>query len=249
MQQIQLDQLQRFDPLAVSPLVEDRDYFYYLIKRLVDLTLATILLVVLSPLMLVIAILIYLDSGGPVIFTQQRVGSNRWTRGGFSYWQRSRFTCYKFRTMVNNADDSLHRSYVKALIKNDRKRMAKLQGENTETRKLVHDPRVTRLGRFLRKTSLDELPQFWNVIKGDMSLVGPRPPVLYEVDQYESWHLQRLEALPGLTGLWQVSGRSSLDFDDAVRLDIQYINNRSFTQDMKIIFRTPIAIFTTRGAM
>ncbi len=249
MQQIQLDQLQRFDPLAVSPLVEDRDYFYYLIKRLVDLTLAAILLVVLSPLMLVIAILIYLDSGGPIVFTQQRVGSNRWTHGGFSYWQRTRFTCYKFRTMVNNADDSLHRSYVKALIKNDHKHMAKLQGENTETRKLVHDPRVTRLGRFLRKTSLDELPQFWNVIKGDMSLVGPRPPVLYEVDQYESWHLQRLEALPGLTGLWQVSGRSSLDFDDAVRLDIQYINNRSFTQDMKIIMRTPIAIITTRGAM
>jgi len=249
MQQIQLDQLQRFDPLAVSPLVEDRDYFYYLIKRLVDLIIAVTLLVVLSPLMLVIAILIYLESGGPVIFTQERVGSNRWTHAGFSYWQRSRFTCFKFRTMVNNADDSLHRSYVKALINNDHKHMAELQGEKTVSRKLVHDPRVTRLGKLLRKSSLDELPQFWNVIKGDMSLVGPRPPVLYEVDEYEPWHLQRLEALPGLTGLWQVSGRSSMDFDDAVRLDIQYINNRSFIQDMKIILRTPIAIITTRGAM
>lgn len=249
MQQIQLDQLQRFDPLAVSPLVEDRDYFYYLIKRLIDLVLATFFLVVLSPIMLMIAILIYLDSGGPVIFSQERVGSNRWTQGGFSYWKRTRFTCFKFRTMVKNADESLHRSYVKALINNDHTHMAKLQGENTNTRKLVRDPRITRLGRFLRKSSLDELPQFWNVIKGDMSLVGPRPPVVYEVEEYEPWHLQRLEALPGLTGLWQVSGRSSMDFDDAVRLDIQYINNRSFMQDLKIILKTPIAIITTRGAM
>ena len=249
MQQIQLDQLQRFDPLALSPLVEDRDYFYYLIKRVIDVLLASFFLVILSPIMAVIAILIVLDSRGSAIFYQERVGSKRWTHGGFSYWQRSGFTCYKFRTMVRNADSSLHRSYVQAHINNDHKSMDKLQGDKTETRKLVHDPRVTRLGKFLRKSSLDELPQFWNVIKGDMSLVGPRPPITYEVEVYEPWHLQRLEGLPGLTGLWQVSGRSSMDFDDSVRLDIQYINTRSLSQDLKIIIKTPLAIITTRGAM
>lgn len=249
MQQIQLDQLQRFDPLALSPLVEDRDYFYYLIKRVIDVILASFFLVILSPIMAVIAILIILDSRGSAIFYQERVGSKRWTHGGFSYWQRSGFTCYKFRTMVRNADSSLHRSYVQAHINNDHKSMDKLQGDKTETRKLVHDPRVTRLGKFLRKSSLDELPQFWNVIKGDMSLVGPRPPIMYEVEEYEPWHLQRLEGLPGLTGLWQVSGRSSMDFDDSVRLDIHYINTRSLSQDLKIIIKTPLAIITTRGAM
>lgn len=249
MQQIQLDQLQRFDPLALSPLVEDRDYFYYLIKRVIDVLLASFFLVILSPIMAVIAILIILDSRGSAIFYQERVGSKRWTHGGFSYWQRSGFTCYKFRTMVRNADSSLHRSYVQAHINNDHKSMDKLQGDKTETRKLVRDPRVTRLGKFLRKSSLDELPQFWNVIKGDMSLVGPRPPIMYEVEEYEPWHLQRLEGLPGLTGLWQVSGRSSMDFDDSVRLDIHYINTRSLSQDLKIIIKTPLAIITTRGAM
>lgn len=249
MQQIQLDQLQRFDPLALSPLVEDRDYFYYLIKRVIDVLLASFFLVILSPIMVVIAILIILDSRGSAIFYQERVGSKRWTHGGFSYWQRSGFTCYKFRTMVRNADSSLHRSYVQAHINNDHKSMDKLQGDKTETRKLVRDPRVTRLGKFLRKSSLDELPQFWNVIKGDMSLVGPRPPIMYEVEEYEPWHLQRLEGLPGLTGLWQVSGRSSMDFDDSVRLDIHYINTRSLSQDLKIIIKTPLAIITTRGAM
>ena len=249
MQQIQLDQLQRFDPLALSPLVEDRDYFYYLIKRVIDVLLASFFLVILSPIMAVIAILIVLDSRGSAIFYQERVGSKRWTHGGFSYWQRSGFTCYKFRTMVRNADSSLHRSYVQAHINNDHKSMDKLQGDKTETRKLVHDPRVTRLGKFLRKSSLDELPQFWNVIKGDMSLVGPRPPITYEVEVYEPWHLQRLEGLPGLTGLWQVSGRSAMDFDDSVRLDIHYINTRSLSQDLKIIIKTPLAIITTRGAM
>ena len=249
MQQIQLDQLQRFDPLALSPLVEDRDYFYYLIKRVIDVLLASFFLVILSPIMAVIAILIIFDSRGSSIFSQERVGSKRWTHGGFSYWQRSGFTCYKFRTMVRNADASLHRSYVQAHINNDHKSMQKLQGDKTETRKLVRDPRVTRLGKFLRKSSLDELPQFWNVIKGDMSLVGPRPPIMYEVEEYEPWHLQRLEGLPGLTGLWQVSGRSSMDFDDSVRLDIHYINTRSLSQDLKIIIKTPLAIITTRGAM
>ena len=249
MQQIQLDQLQRFDPLALSPLVEDRDYFYYLIKRVIDVLLASFFLVILSPIMAVIAILIRLDSRESSIVSQERVGSKRWTHGGFSYWQRSGFTCYKFRTMVRNADSSLHRSYVQAHINNDHKSMDKLQGDKTETRKLVRDPRVTRLGKFLRKSSLDELPQFWNVIKGDMSLVGPRPPIMYEVEEYEPWHLQRLEGLPGLTGLWQVSGRSSMDFDDSVRLDIHYINTRSLSQDLKIIIKTPLAIITTRGAM
>jgi lipopolysaccharide/colanic/teichoic acid biosynthesis glycosyltransferase len=247
-QQINLDQIKRFDPLALSPLVEDKDYFYYLAKRVIDLTLASFLLVLFSPIMVLIAILIVLDSGRPIIFSQERVGTKRWTREGFSYWQRTVFTCYKFRTMVQDANPSLHKAYIEAFIGNDQQSMEVLQGENTKTRKLVYDPRVTQLGKLLRKSSLDELPQLWNVIRGDMSLVGPRPPIPYEVEEYEPWHLRRLETFPGLTGLWQVNGRCSVDFDESVRLDIKYIEKKSLWLDMKIIIKTPFVMISTKGA-
>jgi lipopolysaccharide/colanic/teichoic acid biosynthesis glycosyltransferase len=248
-QQENLDLLQQVDPLALSPLVEDRDSLYYFVKRALDLTLATLFLLVLSPLIALIAVLIVLDSRGPVIFSQVRVGSKRWVRDGFSYWRRSEFTCYKFRTMYHNADASLHQAYVQALICNDHQNMSELQGEKTETRKLVHDPRITWVGKYLRKSSLDELPQFVNILRGEMSLVGPRPAIPYEVDEYKPWHLRRLETTPGLTGLWQVSGRSSMDFDDSVRLDIQYIENKSLWLDLKIILKTPLAVISTKGAL
>jgi lipopolysaccharide/colanic/teichoic acid biosynthesis glycosyltransferase len=151
--------------------------------------------------------------------------------------------------MVQDADPALHCEFVKALIRNDRECLTALQGRDTATHKLVNDPRVTRIGKFLRKTSLDELPQLWNVLKGDMSLVGPRPDVLYSVEEYSSWHQQRLAAQPGISGLWQVRGRSEIDFDDMVRIDIEYIENQSFFLDLQILLLTIPTVLTGHGAV
>jgi lipopolysaccharide/colanic/teichoic acid biosynthesis glycosyltransferase len=150
--------------------------------------------------------------------------------------------------MKINADPSIHQAYIKALIENDEAKMTALQGAPTQPRKLVNDPRVIRPGKLLRKLSLDELPQLWNILIGDMSLVGPRPAIPYEVDMYKSWHFRRLEAQPGLTGLQQVTARCTTDFDKQVQLDIDYIDNQSFWLDMKIIIKTPLAIISTKGA-
>jgi lipopolysaccharide/colanic/teichoic acid biosynthesis glycosyltransferase len=248
MQKMDLDLIKRFDPLAISPLVKDRSQIYYFAKRAMDLILATILLLLFSPIMVLIGLLIRIDSQGPVIFTQKRVGVKRSRNNGFTYWRRVDFTCYKFRTMVQKADPSLHQAYVTALIKNDQDCMKEVQGKDTNTYKLVDDPRVTPLGRFLRKSSLDELPQFWNVIIGDMSLVGPRPAIPYEIECYEPWHLQRLQGKPGLTGLWQVTARCSADFDEAVRLDIEYLQTESLWLDFKILIKTPFVVLSFRGA-
>ncbi len=254
-------------------------WFYFACKRLLDILVAGSMLIVLAPLMLVVAILVKLDSPGSAIFAQERVCANRWTDGQLGWWEISTCTCYKFRSMRQNADSELHRAFVTAFIHNDQKSMTSMQrqyeneapepahvfsqafihdddehvttseNENNVVHKLVHDPRVTSLGRILRKTSIDELPQFWNVLKGDMSLVGPRPAIQYEVDEYDPWHLQRLETKPGLTGLWQVEARSSVDFDEMVRLDIWYIENQSFWLDLQILFKTPFALLSRRGAV
>jgi lipopolysaccharide/colanic/teichoic acid biosynthesis glycosyltransferase len=151
--------------------------------------------------------------------------------------------------MVCNADPTLHKSYIKALINKDSESMAALQGGDNQIRKLTHDPRVTRLGKFLRKSSIDEIPQFINVIKGEMSLVGPRPAIPYEVEMYKPWHYRRLETKPGITGLWQVTARSTADFDEIIKLDIQYIEQQSFLFDLKILMKTPIAVLFCRGAV
>jgi lipopolysaccharide/colanic/teichoic acid biosynthesis glycosyltransferase len=158
------------------------------------------------------------------------------------------FTFYKFRTMVVSSDSSLHKDYVKRFIAG--KAPAKIQGENPSgVYKIVDDPRVTRIGKYLRRGSLDELPQLFNVLKGDMSLVGPRPPVPYECDLYDLWHRRRvLEAKPGMTGLWQVMGRSRTKFDDMVRLDLRYARSWSLWLDMKILWKTPRAVLTGEGA-
>jgi len=223
--------------------------FYFACKRLLDILIAGSALIILSPLMLVIAILVKLDSPGPAIFKQERVGLRRRTDDQRKAREVSTFTCYKFRTMYRNADSDLHRTFFRAFIRNDHTGMVAVQGEDTQVRKLTHDPRVTRVGGFLRKSSLDELLQLWNVLKGDMSLVGPRPPIPYEVDMYEPWHRQRLETKPGLTGLWQVTARSSADFDQMVRLDIQYIERQSFWLDLKLLLKTPVAVLSSKGAM
>ena len=205
------------------------------LKRVLDVAGSLGLLLLLLPTFAIIALLVKLTSPGPVFFGQERIG----TRG-------KRFRMLKFRTMHVNADHAIHEAYVRQFINgND----PALQSANNGVFKIVNDPRVTSIGRILRKTSLDELPQFWNVVTGEMSLVGPRPPLPYEVAQYKPWHYRRvLEAKPGITGLWQVTGRSRTTFDDMVRLDLRYARTHSIWTDVRILLATPRAVFTGKGA-
>ncbi|MFQ5814046.1 MAG: sugar transferase [Anaerolineae bacterium] len=230
----------QYNPPASLAIAGHDKQLYYRIKRLIDIGLSFLLLLLLSPLFLLIALLIKLDSPGPVIFAQERMGYD-WR----SRTQRT-FILYKFRSMYHNCDQSVHQRYVRDWIRGQKS--VKTSGDHTELVKLTNDNRVTRVGRMLRKTSLDELPQLWNVLKGDMSLVGPRPVPLYEVAEYEGWHKQRLAAAPGITGLWQVRGRGWVSVDEMVRLDIQYINRQSLWLDVKILLLTIPAVISGRGA-
>jgi lipopolysaccharide/colanic/teichoic acid biosynthesis glycosyltransferase len=229
-------------------LMSENRNVYYTVKRMMDFLLALILLILLSPLMLLVAILIFVYSPGPVLFKQERVGAKRKLHGSHYRWERANFQCYKFRTMKVNADTSVHQAYIKALIENDEAEMTAMQGVPTQPRKLVNDSRIIRPGKLLRKLSLDELPQFWNVLIGDMSLIGPRPAIPYEVEMYKNWHLRRLEAQPGITGLQQVTARCTAEFDQQVLLDIEYVEKQSLWLDLKIILKTPLAIISTKGA-
>ena len=207
------------------------------VKRVIDIIGSGLLLLFVSPVLAAIALLIKLTSEGPVIFEQERVGQ-------FG----KHFKCLKFRTMYVNNDSKIHRDYVHRLIVGKTMEQAKDEAEPV-VYKITNDPRVTPLGRFLRKTSLDEFPQFWNVLRGEMSLVGPRPPVPYEFEVYDFWHRRRvLEVRPGVTGLWQVNGRSRTCFDDMVRLDLRYSQSWSLWLDLRILLATPRAIFTGDGA-
>lgn len=206
-------------------------------KRAIDVIGSAFGLLIGAPVLLLIAVAIKLSSQGPVLFRQQRVGQ-------FG----EPFVFLKFRSMKVGNDCAIHRDYVRALIGGQAERKAS-DGEGQGIYKLTKDPRVTRIGALLRRTSLDELPQLYNVLKGEMSLVGPRPAIPYEVEAYELWHRRRvLEAKPGLTGLWQVKGRSRVTFDDMVRLDVRYATTRSLWLDMKIILGTPRAVFWGEGA-
>lgn len=205
----------------------------HMLKRAIDVAGSLVAFLILAPALVVIALLVKCTSAGPVLFYQTRIG-----RHG------KPFRFYKFRTMKVNNDPNIHREYVSKLIAGGTE-----AGENGGLYKLKNDPRVTPLGRLLRRTSLDELPQFWNVLRNDMSLVGPRPPLPYEYECYRMWHRRRiLELKPGLTGIWQIEGRSRTTFDEMVRMDIRYAKLRSVWMDLKIIFRTPSAMFLGRGA-
>ncbi len=206
------------------------------IKRLSDLVLAAIAGVVTSPIWLAAAIAVKLDSRGPVLFKQERVGMDGRV-----------FLCYKFRSMLADSDDSLHRDAYHKNIGGYENANA---GDNDTPvfGKVKDDPRITRVGRWLRRTSIDELPQILNVLRGEMSIVGPRPPIPYEVEAYAIWHRKRLDMKPGITGLWQVSGRSRLTFEEMVRVDLYYIENWSLLLDIKIIFQTLPAVFKGDGA-
>ncbi len=226
-----------------------RQTTYFLAKRCFDIAIAVLLLILLSPLLLIIAILIHYDSFGPAIFSQQRVGCRIRRLGGTLRKELYTFTFYKFRTMDHHADQGCHRAFIEAYIRNDMAKMISLQNGPSgigNIYKLNGDRRITRLGKFLRKTSLDELPQFWNVLKGDMSLVGPRPAIPYEVEMYEHRHMRRLFTIPGITGLWQVVARNSVNFDEMVRLDIEYIHRQSFWLDIQILLKTPLAVFSQK---
>lgn len=196
-----------------------------LAKRVSDLMIATVTLTMLAPLWLLIALLIKLDSRGPVFYRQERVGMDGRV-----------FLFYKFRTMRAGTDDARHREYQRMYITGQPD--SNLGDAERPAYKLRGDERVTRLGRVLRKTSFDELPQLFNVLRGDMSVVGPRPPIPYEVESYQLWHRKRLDMKPGITGLWQVSGRNRLPFDEMVRMDLYYIENWSLLLDVKIIMQT-----------
>jgi lipopolysaccharide/colanic/teichoic acid biosynthesis glycosyltransferase len=207
------------------------------IKRAIDIVGSAALLLVLSPFLTLIMALIKLTSKGPVIYKQERLG-----RFG------ARFKCLKFRTMYSNNDPKIHQEYVQKFIAG-KDGLDKSEGSNRPVYKLVKDPRVTFIGGLLRKTSLDELPQFWNVLRGDMSLVGPRPPVPYEFEVYDIWHRRRvLDVRPGVTGLWQVSGRNRTRFDEMVRLDLRYCQTWSIWLDVKILLATPGAVINGGGA-
>ena len=210
------------DAIAIdySDVLGKESIFYSITKRLIDIVGSLCGIILLSPLFLIVAILIKLeDPKGKVFFAQERNGKYPKT-----------FKMYKFRSMVHNAED---------LLKD-------LMDRNEQTGpvfKINDDPRITKVGKFIRKTSIDELPQLFNVLKGDMSLVGPRPPIPHEVDQYNSYQMQRLAVKPGLTCIWQVSGRNNIGFDEWVEMDIEYIKTRNLWLDIKLIFKTVGVLF------
>lgn len=193
-------------------------------KRLIDILLSLLGLIIISPIMLIVAILIKLESTGPVIFSQKRVGLNG-----------KEFNMLKFRSMVQNAEE----------LKEKLQKQNEMSGPMF---KMKEDPRVTKVGRFIRKTSIDELPQLINVLKGEMSLVGPRPSLPKEVAKFEPWMLERLNVKPGLTCYWQVLGRNNIDFEDWMKLDIKYVKDRNLGLDIKLIFKTFFVLFGDKNA-
>jgi len=203
-------------------------------KRLFDIVIAALTLLIFAPFWLLIALLIKLHSHGPVFYTQERVGMD----GRI-------FVVYKFRTMKTDADSEVHREYQRKFIAGDA--TANVGDAERPAYKLRNDPRITRVGRLLRRFSLDEVPQLFNVLRGDMSIVGPRPPIPYEVEAYELRHRKRLDMKPGLTGLWQVSGRNRLPFEEMVKLDLFYIENWSVLFDLRIILRTVLVMLKGDG--
>lgn len=232
-------------PSRIALVPEHTESNLYLVgKRCFDAIIAGLLLMFLFPLLLLIAVLIRIDSPGPVVFKQKRVGAKRTRLGREAIWVIQEFTMYKFRSMIQNADPSAHEAYIREFVEGRAQASAETGGKF----KLTNDPRVTRIGRLLRKYSLDELPQLVNVLIGDMSLVGPRPVPPYEVACYESVHQKRLAAPPGMTGYWQVKGRCQVSFEEMVCMDLEYIRRASFVYDLKILFLTIPAVISRRGA-
>ncbi|MBI5644314.1 MAG: sugar transferase [Deltaproteobacteria bacterium] len=208
------------------------------LKRIIDIIGAVFALIIFSPLLIIIPLIIKLTSKGPVLFTQTRIGR-----------EGKAFTFLKFRSMYAGNDEKIHAEYVKKLILEGKAYSGKEAEPGETVYKIKDDPRITPFGKLLRKTSMDELPQFINVLKGEMSLVGPRPPIPYEIESYDVWHWRRiLDCRPGITGLWQVKGRSRTNFNDMVRLDIRYIKEWSIWLDLKLLIKTPWTLLSSKGA-
>ncbi|MBI5649254.1 MAG: sugar transferase [Chloroflexi bacterium] len=206
------------------------------IKRVSDSLAVAVGLILIAPLLALVALWIKLDSPGPIFYRQERIGENGRV-----------FAMFKFRSMRVNADAELHKTHITRLI-TENLTPAQVGSNGNGTLKLEADPRITRVGKWIRKTSIDELPQLFNVLRGEMSLVGPRPPIAYEVELYQDWHRRRFEAIPGITGLWQVRGRNLVSFDEMVRMDLEYIQHQSVWLDLKILLQTPLAVLRGRGA-
>lgn len=209
---------------VITEEAKDKHVFYNVIKRLIDIVASACGLIVLSPIFLIVSILIKVESKGPIIFAQERVGKNLKT-----------FKMYKFRSMVNDAEEL-------------KEKLMKYNQMSGPMFKMDNDPRVTKIGKFIRKTSIDELPQLINVIKGDMSLVGPRPSLPKEVEEFEPWMKKRFEVKPGLTCYWQVSGRNNIDFEEWMKLDIKYIEDKNLLLDIKLIVKTAFLLFGDKNA-
>ena len=209
---------------VINEKAKEEHIFYNIIKRLIDIVASACGLVVLSPILLIVSILIKIESKGPIIFAQERVGKDLKT-----------FKMYKFRSMVNDAEEL-------------KEKLMKYNQMSGPMFKMDNDPRVTKIGKFIRKTSIDELPQLINVIKGDMSLVGPRPSLPKEVKEFEPWMKKRFQVKPGLTCYWQVSGRNNIDFEDWMKLDIKYIEDKSILLDIKLIVKTAFLLFGDKNA-
>jgi lipopolysaccharide/colanic/teichoic acid biosynthesis glycosyltransferase len=233
------DQQRPSNPV-LYPELEKRDQarkFFSVIKRAMDIVGSLAALIFFSPVFFAIALAVKLTSRGPVFYRQTRVGQHG-----------NPFVFLKFRSMKANNDASKHKEYVRSMIAG-KAETHPTNGNGNGVYKMTADPRITRVGAFLRRSSLDELPQFLNVLKGEMSLVGPRPPIPYEVDAYDFWHRRRLlEAKPGITGMWQVNGRCRIKFDDMVRLDLHYARHWSPWLDIKILLRTPAVVVLGDGA-
>ena len=226
--------LDGFGGIPVIDLGQPSIYGWHrLAKRTFDTLAVTLGLILLSPLLLIVAIVIKLDSPGPVFYRQSRVGENG-----------RLFTMLKFRSMKTGNDSDTHKQYIAKLIQEN----ISVEQLGAKSLKLEDDPRITWSGKLIRKTSIDELPQFFNVLRGEMSLVGPRPPIPYEVELYKDWHKRRFEALPGMTGMWQIKGRNRVGFDEMVRMDIEYIEKQSFWLDIMILLQTPLAVIAGKGA-
>ena len=219
----------RVDTIGLIPLVGRRgsniEGLNFLIKRTFDVVCASLILILATPVIALASLAILIFDGRPVLFRQQRIGA-----------LGRRFEMLKLRTMNQSAADAVHRQYVRSWISNGH--AAQSNRGDSKVFKLSNDSRVTSVGRILRRFSIDELPQLLNVVRGDMSLIGPRPALPYELDLYQDWHLRRLEGMPGITGLWQVSGRNQISFDEMVKLDVQYLEDWSLTTDLSILFRT-----------
>ena len=219
--------------IVSRPYIFPQRTLYRLAKRTMDIIIIVLALPLLLPLMAFCALAVRLDSPGPVFFAQERAG-----KGG------CQFLMYKFRTMHNNVDSSAHKDFMRAFVNGD----IGQNGSGKNIYKPFQETQVTRVGRILRKTSLDELPQLFNVLKGDMSLVGPRPNVPWEVEEYRGWHKERLEVLPGITGLAQVRGRSGISFDSIVKYDIEYVEKQNLLMDLKVLGWTVSTVLFREGA-